>query len=226
MLTSSHVEFAYPGQPVFSDLNFELKQGEFSFLIGKSGAGKSTLLQLIYMNIFPVSGYIEVSGYNSDNISQNDIPFLRRKLGIVFQDFRLLEDRNVYDNLEFVLKVTGVRKTDIKKKILNALADVGLSHKRNQMPQNLSGGEKQRVAIARAIINEPKLILADEPTGNLDPETSEEILNLIKKINSGGTSVLFATHNYELVKQFDTKIIKIADGKAVEVKVRKKAETA
>lgn len=225
MLTVNHVEFAYPGQPVFNDLHFELKDGEFSFLIGKSGSGKSTLLQLIYMNIFPFSGYIEVDEFSSDNIKTRKLPFLRRNLGIVFQDFRLLDDRNVYENLAFVLKVTGAKNSEIKRKVVNTLADVGLSHKRNQMPSNLSGGEKQRVAIARAIINEPRLILADEPTGNLDPETSVEILNLLKKINAGGTSVLFATHNYELVKKFDTRIIKLSGGKALDVKIKKKEET-
>jgi cell division transport system ATP-binding protein len=224
MLTVNHVEFAYPGQPVFSDLNFVLKSGEFAFLIGKSGSGKSTLMQLIYMNISPVSGYIEVNDFNSDNLKQRQLPLLRRNLGIVFQDFRLLDDRNVYENLAFVLKVTGTKSKEIKKRVINALADVGLSQKRNQMPTNLSGGEKQGVAIARAIINEPMLILADEPTGNLDPETSEEILNVLKKINSGGTSVLFATHNYELVKKFDTRIIKLKNGKAVDVKIKRKEE--
>lgn len=222
MLIINHVQFSYNNQPVFYDLNLEVKQGEFVFLIGKSGVGKSTLLKMIYMDCFPQSGYVQVGEFSSESISPREIPLLRRKIGIIFQDFQLLTDRNVYDNLAFVLRVIGTPKREIKKRIFYALSEVGLAHKQTNMPHELSGGEKQRVAIARAIINEPFLILADEPTGNLDPETAEEILSILKKINSRGTTVLFATHNYELIRSFDTKIIKLEDGKAVKVILKKK----
>lgn len=222
MLSFANVEFEYPNQPIFTDLNFSVDPGEFTFLIGKSGAGKTTLLEMVYMNIIPQNGVVTVGDYSSDTVKKSDLPELRKRIGIIFQDFKLLEDRNVYDNLAFVLQVTGTPKRNVKRKIFHALSDVGLTHKQNNMPQELSGGEKQRIAIARAIINEPMLILADEPTGNLDPETAEEILAILKKINSRGTSVLFATHNYELVKKFETKIIKLVDGKAVKVIIKKK----
>ncbi|MBU1679386.1 MAG: cell division ATP-binding protein FtsE [Bacteroidetes bacterium] len=224
MLTFSNVEFGYPNQPVFRNLNLNLDQHEFAFLIGKSGSGKSTLLELIYMNILPTAGYVQVGDYSSDTITEKKLPLLRRKLGIIFQDFKLLEDRNVYENLAFVLQITGTPKRQIKKKIIQVLSDVGLTHKQHNMPNQLSGGEKQRVALARAIINDPKLILADEPTGNLDPETSFEILEILKKISNRGTSVLFATHNYDLVKKTDARIIKLVDGQAIKVVVKKKLQ--
>ena len=223
MLTFSNVEFNYTTQPVFTNLNLSVEPGDFIFLIGKSGVGKTTFLQLIYMNLLPKSGFVEVAGYNSETIKPKDLPFLRRKIGVVFQDFKLLEDRNVFENLAFVLRVTGTPSRLVKRKVIHALSDVGLSNKQNNMPHQLSGGEKQRVAIARAILNDPALILADEPTGNLDPETSDEILEIIKKINSRGTSVIFATHNYDIVKKIDARILKLADGKAVKVILKKKA---
>jgi len=222
MLIFNHVQFSYNNQPVFYDLNLEVQQGEFVFLIGKSGVGKTILLKMIYMDCFPQSGYVQVGEYSSESITPKEIPYLRRKIGIIFQDFQLLTDRNVYDNLAFVLQVIGTPKKEIKKRIYYALSEVGLAHKQTNMPHELSGGEKQRVAIARAIINEPFLILADEPTGNLDPETADEILSILKKINSRGTSVIFATHNYELIRSFDTKIIKLEDGKAIKVLLKKK----
>lgn len=224
MLFISHVDFEYSNQPVFRDLNLQVDQGDFVFLIGKSGVGKTTLLRMIYMDCFPHSGYVQLGDYSSENIRPKDIPFLRRKLGVVFQDFQLLCDRNVYENLSFVLEVTGSPKKIIKRKVFHALSEVGLTHKQSNMPNELSGGEKQRVAIARAILNEPVLILADEPTGNLDPETAEEILEILKKINARGTTVIFATHNYELVRRFETKIIKLEDGKAVKVLLKKKEQ--
>jgi cell division transport system ATP-binding protein len=224
ILSFEHVEFNYPDQQVFSDLNFNLKYGEFAFVIGKSGIGKSTLLQLIYMNIFPQSGTVRVGKFDSVTIKPSHIPFLRRTLGVVFQDFKLLHNRNVYDNLAYVLKATNTPGREIKRKINDALADTGLSHKRLSMPNNLSGGEQQRVAIARAIINDPILVLADEPTGNLDPETSTEILAILKSINKKGTAVLVATHNYELVKKANERIIKLDDGKAMKAVIKPKTE--
>ena len=221
MLTISNVEFSYQNQTVFKNLNLTVEQGEFVFLIGKSGSGKTTLLELIHMNLFPQSGYVQVGDYSSDTITANNIPFHRRKIGIVFQDFKLLDDRNVFDNLAFVLKITGTPQKQIKKKIFQVLTEVGLTHKQKNMPYQLSGGEQQRVAIARAIINDPMLILADEPTGNLDPETSFEILEILRKINVRGTSVIFATHNYDLVKKIDARIYKLDEGKAVKVVIKK-----
>ncbi len=222
MLIFNHVDFNYPNQPVFQDLNLQIDQGDFIFLIGKSGIGKTSLLQMIYMDLFPQSGYVQVGDYSSETINPKDLPYLRRKIGIVFQDFQLLPDRNVYDNLSFVLNVTGSSKKLNKKKIINALSEVGLTHKQNNMPHELSGGEKQRVAIARAIINEPFLVLADEPTGNLDPDTADEILEILKKINLRGTSIIFATHNYDLVRKHNAKIIRLENGKAVKVLLKKK----
>jgi len=222
MLSFKNVEFNYPTQSVFSDLSFELNQNEFCYVIGKSGSGKSTFLQLIYMNILPTYGRIIFDKYDSQTIKPRELPLLRRKLGIIFQDFKLLKDRNIYENLSFVMEATNKSRSEIKKKVNDALTDVGLSHRRYSMPDELSGGEKQRIAIARAVVNDPALILADEPTGNLDPETSLEILEIIKKINSRGTAVILATHNYELIKSHSAKIIKIEDGKALKVVMKPK----
>lgn len=224
ILSFEHVEFNYPDLQVFSDLHFDLNYGEFAFIIGKSGIGKSTLMQLIYMNIFPDSGSVKVGDFNSVTIKPHQIPLLRRKLGVVFQDFKLLQNRNVYENLAYVLKATNTPIRDIKRKINDALADVGLSHKRLSMPNNLSGGEQQRVTIARAIINDPILVLADEPTGNLDPDTSNEILAILKNVNKKGTAVLVATHNYELVKKANERIIKLDEGKALKAVIKQKSD--
>ena len=224
MLNINSVEFSYSNQPVFNNLNLTVREGEFVFLIGKSGSGKSTLLELIYMNQFPQAGYVQVGDFSSDTLTPRKIPFLRRKIGVIFQDFKLLEDRNVYENLAFVLNITGMPRKLVKRKVYTVLSEVGLMHKQKNMPNQLSGGEKQRIAIARAIINDPMLILADEPTGNLDPETSLEILDILRKISLRGTSVLFATHNYDLVKRFNASIFKIENGKAVKVKMKSKAD--
>jgi cell division transport system ATP-binding protein len=223
MLNISNAEFGYSNNPVFTDISLQINQGEFIFLIGRSGAGKSTLLQMIYMNISPLAGIVEFDKWNSKTIKPKDLPYLRRKIGIIFQDFKLLKDRNIYDNLSFVLEATNTSKKEIKRRITSALSDVNLFHRRYSMPSELSGGEKQRVAIARSILNEPALILADEPTGNLDPETSNEILNILKKINSRGTAILFATHNYEIVKSMEAKIIKLENGKAFKAVIKQKA---
>lgn len=219
MLSFNHVQYGYTEQLIFKDLSFHLNQGEFVFVIGKSGAGKSTLMQMVYMNILPDSGSVDIGKFSSATIKPRMLPELRKKLGIVFQDFRLLYDRNIYDNLTFILQAIGTPNKIIKQKINDVLTDVGLSHRRYSMPNELSGGEQQRVGIARAMIKEPILILADEPTGNLDPETSEEILELIKNIHKRGTSVLITTHDYELVKKTDAKIIKLENGTAIESKV-------
>jgi len=217
MLSFNNVEFNFKNQPVFNNLNFEVAESEFVFLIGKSGAGKTTLLQMIYMNILPQSGYVQFDVYSSDTIKPRKLPNLRRNIGIIFQDFKLLEDRTVFENLAFVLEITGAKRREIKHKVYQVLSEVGLSHKQKNKMHQLSGGEKQRIAIARAIINEPKLIIADEPTGNLDPETSKEILDILYNISVRGTSVLVATHNYELVKKYKSRIVRLIDGKAEQV---------
>ena len=224
MLSFDNVEFHYKNQPVFTNLNMQLDYGEFVFVIGKSGIGKSTLMQLIYMNLFPLTGTVKIAEFDSQTIKPSQIPLLRRKIGVIFQDFKLLPDRNVFQNLAYVLKVTGASTSEIKKKVNEVLAEVGLSHKRLNKPGELSGGEQQRVAIARAIINDPILILADEPTGNLDPDTSSEILALLKKINKRGTAVLVVTHNYEIVKKANERVIKLEDGRALKAIIKPKSE--
>jgi len=224
MLSFDNVEFHYRNQPVFINLNFELDYGEFVFVIGKSGIGKSTLMQLIYMNLFPLTGNVKIAEFDSQTIKPFQIPLLRRKIGVIFQDFKLLPDRDVYQNLAYVMRVTGAPSKDIKIKIDDALAEVGLTHKKNNKPGELSGGEQQRVAIARSILNDPILILADEPTGNLDPETSNEILALLKRINKKGTAVLVVSHNYEMVKKANERVIKLDDGRALKAKIIQKIE--
>ena len=222
MLSLTNISFSYNSQSVFEYLNLTVNQGDFVFLIGKSGAGKSTLLELIYMNLFPQEGYIEVGDFNTQKIKKNDIAIYRRKLGVVFQDFKLMEDRTIFDNLAFVLQIINTSKRLIRKKATNALTEVGLLHKQYNYPSELSGGEKQRIAIARAIINDPMILLADEPTGNLDPETAFEILEIFKKINKNGTTVIIATHNYDLVKKTDAQILKLDSGKIIKVVLKQK----
>ncbi|MGH7450068.1 MAG: cell division ATP-binding protein FtsE [bacterium] len=194
----TNVHLRYRGGDGLKGVNLTIRAGEFVFLIGPSGAGKSTVLRLIYMAEPPSDGQVVVGRFNSNKIAPKEIPYLRRQLGIIFQDFKLLEDRNVYDNVAFTLQVTGAKRKDVKRKVLRALANVGLSHKRYKMPNELSGGEQQRVAIARALVNDPLILLADEPTGNLDPVTTQGIMDLLEKINARGTAVLMATHNYSL----------------------------
>ncbi len=198
---------------VLSNVNLELKQGEFVYLIGKTGSGKSSLLQTIYAGI-PANGEVTtVCGYDLKSIKKKQIPYLRRKLGIVFQDYQLLSDRSVQENLKFVLKATGWKdKAAISERILEVLSEVGLIAKLNTMPHQLSGGEQQRVAIARAILNKPELVLADEPTGNLDPTTSNEVMRILKNICENGTAVLMATHNYNLIQKFPGRIEKCGEG--------------
>lgn len=212
------VSFEHHG--VLKDISFLIESGEFVSLVGESGSGKSSLLRLIYMDLMPSRGVVHVGEYSSRSISQKEIPYLRRKLGIVFQDFKLLEDRNVFDNVAFALHVTGATSNIIRKKVVTVLTHVGLSHKRNAMPHQLSGGEQQRVCIARALVNEPFIILADEPTGNLDPGTSLEILKLLLDINHKGTAVLMTTHNYDLVRKAQGKILQIKDRQVREVQLK------
>lgn len=218
MIQLSNVTLAFTGHNVLDDVSLQINPGEFVFVVGQTGSGKSTLLRSMYMDVEPVRGSVIVGKYNSRTIQSNEKPFLRRTLGIVFQDFRLLEDRSVFDNVAFTLHVTGTRSKDIKKSVLRALADVGLSHQRNKMAHELSGGEQQRVVIARALVNNPLFLLADEPTGNLDPATSRDILQLLKAINMRGTAVIMATHNHELVKRMHARVLEIRDGKVLEAR--------
>ena len=217
MIQFHHVSVSFDSEPILTDVNLSIKQTDFVCLVGETGVGKTTLLRLMYFDVFPDEGIVVVGEFNSSSIKKRDIPKLRRTLGVVFQDFKLLEDRNVYDNVAFALEVTGVKRSEIGKRVLRVLADVGLSHKRNSMSNELSGGEQQRVGIARALVNEPLLLLADEPTGNLDLATSLEILQLLKTINTRGTAIIIATHNYELVRKSDSRIFNLKEGKVAEV---------
>jgi cell-division ATP-binding protein len=190
-------------------VNFRLAKGEFVYLTGKVGSGKSTLMQSMYAEVPIAGGAANVLGYDLGGIRTRDIPFLRRELGVVFQDFRLLNDRSVYDNLRFVLNATGwTDKTDIEQRIEQVLREVGMFNKSYKFPHELSGGEQQRVVLARAMLNSPKLLLADEPTGNLDPETGRQIVRRLHDIASKGTAVIMATHNLNFVEQFPARVIR------------------
>jgi cell division transport system ATP-binding protein len=191
-----------------------VSKGEFVYLLGKTGSGKSSFIKLLYGDLPLMAGDASVCGYNLNALRSRDIPMLRRKLGIVFQDFKLLSDRNVYNNLLFVMKATGWKEEPkTKERIYDVLKKVGLDGKENSLPHELSGGEQQRVSIARALVNEPEIILADEPTGNLDPETSEEILVLLKKISESGRAVLFATHDMLVYNKFKSRTLLFENGK-------------
>lgn len=213
ILSFENIYFDYEGHSILNGINFVMDSGELLYMIGASGSGKTTVLKLIYMDLLPKSGIVAVGEFNSQFMKEKYVPMLRRKLGIIFQDFRLLNDRTIEENLSFVLHSVTAPKKEIKRKIFNALSLVGLSHRRNSYPYQLSGGEQQRVVIARAIINDPILILADEPTGNLDPDTSAQIMEILKDINARGTAVLIATHNYEIVKNNPARTLKLQEEK-------------
>jgi len=198
---------------ILNNINLEIGQGEFVYLIGRSGSGKSSLLKTLYADLPAKSGIFSIAGFTLNDIRRKDIPMLRRKIGIVFQDFQLLYDRNVEQNLSFVLKATGWDDdTMINRRIDEVLQLVGLKGKRLSMPHQLSGGEQQNVAIARALLNSPSVILADEPTGNLDPETTNDVMKLLTKIRDNGTTILMATHNYNLILKYPSRVISCADG--------------
>ncbi len=199
---------------VLQDINFTIHKGEFYYLIGKTGSGKSTLLKTLYADMPLKNGEGVVAGFDLDNLSYSEVPFLRRRLGIIFQDFQLLTDRNVEGNLLFVLRATGWKdKNLISEKIYKVLSQVGMQWAFKKMPYQLSGGEQQRVVIARSLLNDPLILLADEPTGNLDPDIAEEVLSLFLDINKGGMAVLMATHNYLLVEKYPSKILKCKNGR-------------
>ncbi|MBL7864640.1 MAG: ATP-binding cassette domain-containing protein [Cyclobacteriaceae bacterium] len=204
-------------QPVLQGLTFDIEKGDFVFLVGRTGSGKSSLLKTFYADLPLRLGDINVAGHNIRGLKTKEIPQLRRKIGIIFQDFQLFPDRTVADNLMFVMRATGWRDSiKMKNRLVDVLMQVGLGSVEKKMPHQLSGGEQQRIVIARALINEPKILIADEPTGNLDPEVSSGILKLFQQINRSGTAVLMATHSYGLIKKFPNRVLKCEDGRVLD----------
>ena len=213
MIKLEHVSKAYQaGIPALNDISLYIGTGEFVFVVGDSGSGKSTLIKLLLKELEPTEGTIKIGSEDLGSITHRQIPKFRRKIGVVFQDFRLLQDRNVYENMAFALKVVEASNREIKKKVPQMLSMVGLASKYRSLPRQLSGGEQQRVAIARALVNEPKLLLADEPTGNLDSNNAWEIMKLLEEINERGTTVMVVTHNMEIVKAMKKRVITMHKG--------------
>ena len=222
MITFDRVGLRYtlPGgqyHNVFEDLSFHVARGEHVYLTGPTGSGKSSFLRLIYMDALPQQGSVEVAGFASNKVKSSDIPALRRALGVVFQAFQLLDDRSIYDNVAIALHAAGAKRADIRRRTLSALGRVGLTHRRAHLPDALSGGEQQRAAIARAIVNEPRLLLADEPTGNLDPGVAQEIMQLLLRFNMEGMTLLMATHDYGLIRSFPARTLYLNQGQLNEV---------
>jgi len=203
------------GAKALKGVSFELNAGDFAFLVGPSGSGKSTIIRLLIGEIAPSDGVVIVNGQDMDNIKMRKMPYLRRTIGVIFQDFRLIDNKSVYENVAFAMHVIGASRKDIRQRVPYVLELVGLEYKAKARPDQLSGGEQQRVAVARALVNNPKLIIADEPTGNLDPARSLEILTLLKKINELGTTVLVVTHEKPLVDQFSQRVIAIDGGRII-----------
>lgn len=222
MIELHNVTLSYPApggerRTVAENLSVRIGRGEMVYLVGPTGSGKSTLLRLLYMDLLPDGGAAHIGDYRTDTIRPGEIPYLRRSLGIVFQNFQLMPDRDVYENVAFALYATGKRGTSVRHRALGALARVGLAHKHRRYPHELSGGERQRVAIARAIVNEPRTLLADEPTGNLDPKVAEGILKLLISLRQQGMTLLVATHNYRLVQAYPARTLAFVEGRLVEV---------
>ena len=218
MIRFDHVTKIYPRageHAAIRNVSFRVNKGEFVFLTGPSGAGKSTLLKMLYMDERPTSGEVRISGYSSSEIKQREVAPLRRRLGIIFQDFRLLEDRTAEQNVAFALEVTGAQRGGIANKVARALTQVGLASKATALPKELSGGEQQRVAFARALVNDPFVLIADEPTGNLDERATRGIFQLLREINASGTAVLMATHNLEVVRSSEFRTIELNHGEIV-----------
>ncbi len=213
MIKLENVSYSYKKGFGLSNIDLRIDEGEFSFLIGPTGSGKTTLLRLIYMNILPESGIVTVGKFSSKTIKRRKIPQLRRSIGMVSQNYRLLSDRNLFENVALPLHVVGYNKSDIGDLVLETIEEVGLAGKENHYPDELSGGEQQRACLARALIKNPDIILADEPTGNLDPVTSFDLVKLLEEVNSEGTTVFMASHNYSLIKSRNHRIIEIHDGK-------------
>ena len=217
IISASEVSIFQDNNTILTDVTFSVKKGEFVFLVGRTGSGKSSLMRTLYADLPVRLGDLKVADYNLRSIKSKDVPLLRRKLGIIFQDFQLFQDRTVDDNLEFVLRATGWKdKSKMKARQADVLMKVGLGSVNNKMPHQLSGGEQQRVVIARALLNEPMILLADEPTGNLDPEVSNGILDLFEQINRSGTSVLMATHDFSLLNRSTYRILKCEQGKLID----------
>ena len=217
MIKLEHVSKSYTaGIPALNDVSLDIEEGEFVFIVGDSGSGKSTLIKLLLKELEPTEGTITINNKKLNKIKRRQIPKFRRNIGVVFQDFRLLKDRNIYDNVAFAQKVMGESNRSIKKNVPSMLSMVGLAAKYRSYPRQLSGGEQQRVAIARALINEPKILLADEPTGNLDNHNAWEIMKLLEEINSRGTTVVVVTHNLEIVKAMNKRVITMKKGVVVE----------
>ncbi len=218
VLLLNDVTIFQEGKIILSDVNLDVKKGEFLYIIGKTGSGKSSFMKTLYADLPLTEGEGTIVEFDLNGLKEDDIPYLRRKIGIVFQDFKLLPDRSVYENLLFVLKATGWKDiSDMESKINEVLTKVGLNDFATKMPHQLSGGEQQSVGIARALLNDPELILADEPTGNLDPQTSAEVLAVLKKINENGKTVIMCTHDYAVIMKFPAKTLKCEDGKIFEV---------
>lgn len=217
MIKLEHVSKSYTaGIPALNDVSLDIEEGEFVFIVGDSGSGKSTLIKLLLKELEPTEGTITINNKKLNKIKRRQIPKFRRNIGVVFQDFRLLKDRNIYDNVAFAQKVIGESNRSIKKNVPSMLSMVGLAAKYRSYPRQLSGGEQQRVAIARALINEPKILLADEPTGNLDNHNAWEIMKLLEEINSRGTTMVVVTHNLEIVKAMNKRVITMKKGVVVE----------
>lgn len=216
MLIMNDVSKIYPGGSVaLQDVNVHIEPGEFVFVVGPSGAGKSTFIKMLFREVLPTTGSIFVNGTDILSLTSKEIPYMRRQLGIIFQDYRLLPDRTVYENVAFAMQVIETPHRKIKRQVLNVLDLVGLRHRCNAYPNELSGGEQQRIAIARAIVNDPILVIADEPTGNLDPETSWDIMDIFKEINDTGTTIVMATHDKEVVDEMSMRVIAIENGRIV-----------
>jgi len=221
MISFQNVSLQYEADAGIYDINFQVNPSEFAFLIGPTGAGKSTILKLIYMELFPDSGTVEILKYSSKKIKKRKISFLRRKIGMIFQDYRLLKDRNIFENIALPLHVMGYGQKEVYERVNNVIIDVGLNGKEKRKPNELSGGEQQKACIARALVKEPKIILADEPSANLDPDDAGDLLELLKDIHSRGTLVLMATHQwqhfyFDLIKDWDYRIFNIENGYMVQ----------
>ena len=216
VLKMTDVSKVYPGGSVaLQNVDIHIEPGEFVFVVGPSGAGKSTFIKMLFREVLPTTGSIFVNGVDILSLTPNEIPYMRRQLGIIFQDYRLLPDRTVYENVAFAMEVIETPRRKIKRRVLNVLDLVGLRHRADAYPNELSGGEQQRIAIARAIVNDPIMVIADEPTGNLDPETSWDIMEIFKEINAEGTTIVMATHDKEIVDAMGKRVIAIEDGKIV-----------
>ncbi|MFY7887334.1 MAG: cell division ATP-binding protein FtsE [Spirosomataceae bacterium] len=218
VVTLNSVDVLQKDVVILSDVNFTIKRGEFVFLTGRTGSGKSSLLKTLYADLWLQKGHAEVADYVMERLKAAEIPFLRRKIGVVFQDFQLFMDRNVQENLMWVLEATGwVERAKMKTRIAEVLMQVGMPAAIDKYPHQLSGGEQQRIVIARSLLNEPHILFADEPTGNLDPEVSAQILKLFLEINKSGTAILMATHDFEMIRQFPARMLKCENGKVLEV---------